>query len=81
MSYSLRIIKDADGIRLDEGSLSGSGNLPEGVLTISGHHVGDGEIGIENIVVQMTGATGGPDFYASSASTFGVDRRKPSAEA
>ena len=80
MSYSLRIIKDADGIRLDEGSLSASGNLPEGVLTVSGHHVGDGEIGTETISVALSTDVGG-SFYASATSAATVDRRKPSAEA
>lgn len=39
MSYGFKVIRDADGIRLDEVSDGALEHIPHGTFTITGHHV------------------------------------------
>jgi hypothetical protein len=74
MSYSLRIVKDAEGIRLDENAHHTLAHLPaECTLIINGHHVAAGDAGSESIGVTL--AAEGNFFGANSHAA--IDRRVP----
>jgi hypothetical protein len=69
MSYSITLQIDAGAVTVEHTS-GGEQNLPDGRITISGHHVVDGTTGVENIGVSLA-ATDGHSTGASGNAAVG----------
>ena len=74
MSYSIKIVKDGGGLRLEPIQEAALHHIPDGMITVTGHHVPAGEQGTESYGVMVQPADGGPQFSSAGWST--VDRRK-----
>jgi len=69
MSYTFKVIKDADGVRVEDPQPQVLATIPDGTYSISGHaYTGPGS-SADSISVQLVGANGdeGRFAYASGS--------------
>jgi hypothetical protein len=70
MSYSIVLNIKAGDVTVEHTS-GGEHNLPDGKLTINGHHVVNGAVGIETIGISLAASD---DSYAGASSNASVGR-------
>lgn len=58
MSWTIRLVKDQDGLKIDEEVLSGLQNMPDGTYVLYGHEPKDGESQIATLSITHTTLTG-----------------------
>jgi hypothetical protein len=74
MSYSFKITKDADGIRLEQPSEGALQHIPDGTFTITGHAVAPGWLQTETIGVRHADPDGQHVIGAIAESTARKNR-------
>lgn len=74
MSYSFKITKDADGIRLEQPSEGGLQHIPDGTFTITGHAVAPGWSQTETIGVRHADQAGRHVIAATGEATARENR-------